>query len=130
MFKIIDLCKKNNNKLLIIVGHTLSNTRADPDKYATYKYFIESEPAINYKQYISRTYSDICAHCKSIKHVIEKESNVYKIDLLLIHKYKIRPSPPYIGFIHNINRAKIDAEKNKYIIMNVNNIYADIIKKL
>ena len=112
------------------MGHTLHDTNADPVKYATYKYFIDIEPHKNYKQYLHRTYNDICLNCDKIQSLIKKETNPHKLDLLLIHKYKIRPSPPYDDFVDNIRHRRSDAERDGYSIMDFDSIYQDIIKKI
>jgi len=122
MLNIINKTKKP----LVIVGHTLTNTDADPMTYAKYKYFIDSDPSQNYKQYMMRTYNDICSNCDNIQSLIKHKLNPYELDLLLIHKYKIRPSPPYMGFIQNINRIKSDAHHAGYDILQTNEIYKSI----
>lgn len=130
---------KSRNKILIITGHTLQNSQVDPANFANDKYFIDIASDKNYKQYMDRTYSNICTNCDKlaarvgwttdkVKHLIKTESNVYKLDLILIHKYKIRPSPPYMGFIHNISSMRTNATKNNYQILTADNIYNDIIK--
>lgn len=129
MTKIIDDCKKNN-KSLIIVGHTLTGTKLDPINYTDHKYCIDIDPEVNYKQYMSRTYDSICKNCKQTTALIKKEKNVYKLDEILIHKYKIRPSPPFLGFKDNIKDMYKNNKKNGYKIMTSDDIYRDIVKKL
>jgi len=82
--------------LMIIVGHTLNNNPADPANYATFKYCIDSDPTKIYKQYIERTYKDIHTNYDHIESLIKKETNPYKIDLLLINKY-------FIIFVYDIH---------------------------
>ena len=129
MIKIVNDCKKKN-KILVIVGHTFNDGIADPEKYADYKYFINAKYQDNYNQYLQRTYNNIAINRRSIKSMLKKETNVYKIDLLLIFKYKIRPSPPYPGFYHNAKAMKKYAQKDKYKVMSSENIYNNIIKKI
>ena len=62
---------------------------------------------------------------------MKKETNPYKLQMLILHKYKIRGGlRPMNQLVSNINFFKKKAKKEKYKIMSSSDIYDDIINKI
>lgn len=127
--KIIKYCK-DNNKILIFVGLSFYG-KADPTNYAEYKYFIDITPEDNFRYVTSRNIDDICKECKNLKLLMKKHKNPYKIQMLILHKYKIRGGFRHMNqIISNINFFKKKAKKEKYKLLSSDDIYNDIIDKI
>jgi uridine kinase len=127
--KIIKQCE-DNNKILIFIGLSFYG-KADPTNYADYKYFIDIDPEDNFRYVTSRNIDDICKECKNLKLLMKKEKNPYKLQMLILHKYKIRGGFRHMNqIVNNIDFFKKNARKEKYKIMSSNDIYDDIIKKI
>ena len=127
--KIIKQCE-DNNKTLIFVGLSFYG-KADPINYADYKYFIDINPEDNFRYVTTRNIDDFCKECKNLKSLMKKETNPYKLQMLILHKYKIRGGlRPMNQLVSNINFFKKKAKKEKYKIMSSSDIYDDIINKI
>jgi uridine kinase len=127
--KIIKQCE-DNNKILIFVGLSFYG-KADPINYANYKYFIDIDPEDNFRFATSRNIGDICRECKNLKSLMKKETNPYKIQMLILHKYKIRGGFRQMNqIVNNINFFKEKAKNEKYKLMSSDDIYYDIIDKI
>ena len=127
--KIIKQCE-DNNKTLIFVGLSFYG-KADPINYADYKYFIDINPEDNFRYVTTRNIDDFCKECKNLKSLMKKETNPYKLQMLILHKYKIRGGLRQMNqLVSNINFFKKKAKKEKYKIMSSSDIYDDIINKI
>lgn len=111
---------------VVIVGMTISIGNV------TNGYFIDSNPEDNFRQLNSRTLQDIYTNYHAIGKLFDTETNVYKISMLLLIKYKIRL--PFHTNIDNIQNGleyhKKTAKMANYKIMTIDNIYNNIIKLL
>ncbi len=110
--KIIKQCE-DSNKTLIFIGLSFYG-KADPINYADYKYYIDIEPEENFRYVTSRNIDDVCKECKNLKSLMKKETNPYKIQMLILHKYKIRGGIRQMSqIVSNINFFKQKAQKDK-----------------
>ena len=78
-----------------------------------------------------RTTDDICTNNAEIKKLVNSENNLYKLNMILLHKYKIRTCvPEFPTFIDDkLYKSEREAHKNKYKIMTSDKIYTDVMRK-
>ena len=128
MEKLGEILKENKNSNIIIVGITIY----PPGETAVQGYSIDISADSNYFQLNNRTLDSICSNCVDLKDLMEKEPNKYKIDLIMLFKYKIRRSFPIIPIQINdgIELRKKHAHEIGYKYLSQEKIVEDIINTI
>jgi len=128
MEKLGEILKENKNSNIIIVGVTMY----PPGETAVQGYSIDISADSNYFQLNNRTLDSICSNCVDLKDLMEKEPNKYKIDLIMLFKYKIRRSFPIIPIQINdgIELRKKHAHEIGYKYLSQEKIVEDIINTI
>ena len=126
--KLGEILKENKNSNIIIVGITIY----PPGETAVQGYSIDISADSNYFQLNNRTLDSICSNCVDLKDLMEKEPNKYKIDLIMLFKYKIRRSFPIIPIQINdgIELRKKHAHEIGYKYLSQEKIVEDIINTI
>lgn len=112
---------KNKHKTIIFVGLTITPPKANK------KYFIKSNVDVVYNRLGKRTLHTICKNKESINKLYNMK-NKDKSFLLLLYKYKVRGPLPYPEELKKdiFYRTK-KARKKKYTVMDVDDIYDEIV---
>lgn len=123
------LIKKSKAKrgILVLVGLPFS----EPIN-AKIKFFIKTNLDWNYRRLTLRTLASLCSHYEDIVHLLKSKTNVYKISMLLLHKYKVRvPLPENPDFVmERIGSSEKNAKKHdkEIKILPLEKIYEQILK--
>ena len=128
MEKLGEILKENKNSNIIIVGIKIY----PPGETAVQGYSIDISADSNYFQLNNRTLDSICSNCVDLKDLMEKEPNKYKIDLIMLFKYKIRRSFPVLPIQINdgIELRKKHAHEIGYKYLSQEKIVEDIINTI
>lgn len=126
--KLGELLESNKDKNIIIVGMTIY----PPGETAVQGYSIDISTDANYFQLNKRTLDSICSNCIELKDLMDNESSKYKIDLIILFKYKIRVQFPIIPFQveDGIKMRKKHALELGYKYLTQEKIVEDIINTL
>lgn len=126
--KLDEILKANKKSNIIIVGMTIY----PPEETVLQGYSIDISSDANYYQLNTRTLDSICSNCVDLKDLMEKETNKYKSDLIMLFKYKIRLSFPIIP--HQIDEGielrKKHSEEIGYKYLSQEKIVSDIINTI
>lgn len=125
MEKLGELLEKNKDSNIIIIGMTIY----PPGETNVYGYSIDVSADSNFYQLNKRTLDSICSNCVELKDLLEKEKNKYKVDLIMLFKYKIRRSFPIIPYQidEGIELRKKHADELGYKYLSQEKIVEDII---
>lgn len=126
--KLGELLELNKGSNIIIVGMTIY----PPGETGVQGYSIDISSDANYYQLNKRTLDSICSNCVEIKNLFEKEKSKYKIDLIMLFKYKIRFQFPIIPsqVEDGIKIRKAHAQELGYKYLSQEKIVEDIINIL
>jgi len=126
--KLGEILETNKNSNIIIVGMTIF----PPGETAVQGYSIDISADDNYYQLNTRTLDTICSNCVDLKDLMEKETNKYKADLIMLFKYKIRRSFPIIPYQidEGIELRKKHAQEIGYKYLSQEKIVLDIINTI
>lgn len=128
MEKLGKILETNKNSNIIIVGTNIY----PPAETAVQGYSIDISSDANYYQLNKLTLDAICSNCIELKDLLEKETNKYKADLIMLFKYKLRRSFPIIPYQidEGIEIRKKHAQEIGYKYLTQEKIVEDIINTL
>jgi len=126
--KLGKILESNKGSNIIIVGMTIY----PPSETGVQGYSIDISADANYYQLNKRTLESICSNCVELKDLLENEKSKYKVDLMMLFKYKIRFQFPIIPFQveDGIKMRKTHAQELGYKYLSQEKIVEDIINVL
>ena len=123
--KLGKILESNKGSNIIIVGMTIY----PPGETGVQGYSIDISADANYYQLNKITLDSICSNCGELKDLLEKEQSKYKVDLIMLFRYKIRSQFPIIPFQveDGIKMRKTHAQELGYKYLSQEKIVEDII---